>query len=229
MARVFILVEGETEEDFVNEILAPHLYHKGYQAVTVKLMGNARQRNRRGGIKGWTAVRQEIIRYLNTDPSIYISTMADYYALPKGGNNGWPGRFESPAQLHSNKAKYVENALKKDISDGLSPLASNRFIPYVMMHEFEGLLFSDCQAFARSIGHEDLIPALQSIRDKYDSPEEINDSPETHPSKRIIDLVPEYEKPLYGNLAAMEIGLSALRKECPGFDRWLKRLEDAAQ
>ena len=61
MVRVFVLVEGETEEDFVNEVLAPYLYNKGFYSVTAKLMGNARQRDRRGGVKGWTAVRKEIV------------------------------------------------------------------------------------------------------------------------------------------------------------------------
>ncbi len=53
MARLFILVEGETEETFVNELLAPHLYRKGYEAVSAKLMGNARLRSQRGGVRGW--------------------------------------------------------------------------------------------------------------------------------------------------------------------------------
>jgi hypothetical protein len=81
------------------------------------------------------------------------------------------------------------------------------FVPYIMMHEFESLLFSDCQQFTSAIGREDLSPKLQAIRDKYNSPEEINDSPQTHPSQRILDLMPDYQKPLYGNLAAMQIGI----------------------
>ena len=151
--------------------------------------------------------------------------MVDYYALPQSGNNQWPGRLESQFQVHRHKASYVEKALKNDICRTVSSLDSCRFIPYIMMHEFEGLLFSDCQTFAQSIGREDLIEAFQSIRDAYDSPEDINDSEETHPSKRILNLVPEYQKPLYGNLAAIDIGLSTFRRECPGFRRWLEKLE----
>ena len=37
--------------------------------------------------------------------------------------------------------------------------------------------------------------------------------------------MPNYQKPLMGNLAALEIGIHAIRRECPHFEEWLKRLE----
>ena len=54
-----------------------------------------------------------------------------------------------------------------------------RFIPFVMMHEFEALLFSDCESFSRAIGRPELSAKLQSIRNQFPSPEEIDDSPIT--------------------------------------------------
>lgn len=101
----------------------------------------------------------------------------------------------------------------------------DRFIPFVMMHEFEGLLFSDCERFSRGIGRPDLAEALQAVRDEFASPEEINDSPITAPSKRLEQLVLDYEKPLLGTLAVLEIGLDAIRRECPHFREWLLSLE----
>ena len=112
-----------------------------------------------------------------------------------------------------------------EIEIAMGSFRQARFIPYVMMHEFEGLLFSDCRRFGAGIGREDLIPELQSIRDQFGTPEEINDSPITAPSKRILNLVPGYQKPLLGSLAALEIGLEAIRGQCPFFNRWLARLE----
>ena len=76
----------------------------------------------------------------------------------------------------------------------------NRFVPYVMMHEFEALLFSDCEQFGRGIGRPDLAASFQGIRDQFASPEEIDDSPETAPSKRVESLVAGYQKPLLGGL-----------------------------
>ena len=95
MVRLLILVEGETEETFVKEVLSPHLYTNGFHSISAKLMGNARNRNRRGGIRGWPTVRDEIIKHLNHDQALFISIMVDFYALPGGENrsNAWPGRF----------------------------------------------------------------------------------------------------------------------------------------
>ena len=100
-----------------------------------------------------------------------------------------------------------------------------RFLPLVMMHEFEAMLFSDCEAFGKAIGRCDIIPDLQRIRDSFPNPEEIDDSPETAPSKRIEALYPGYEKPLMGTLATLQIGLDRIRAECPHFRGWLERLE----
>ena len=98
---------------------------------------------------------------------------------------------------------------------------AGRFVPYVMMHEFEALLFSDCEGFARGIDRPEAAVSLQAIRDGFASPEEIDDSPETAPSKRVESLVSGYQKPLMGALAALEIGLGAMRRECPHFGAWL--------
>ncbi len=224
MVRLLILVEGETEETFVNEVLSPHLYTNGFHSISAKLMGNARNRNRRGGIRGWSTVKDEIVRHLNRDQALYVSIMVDYYALPGGENkpNAWPGRLQASSLSFSKKAQYIEAKLAEDISKSVD---TKRFIPYIMMHEFEGLLFSDCKKFADSVARSDLAKEFQAIRDAYSSPEEINDSPQTHPSKRIKDLMPRYEKPLFGNLAAIDIGLSSFRAECPGFRCWLEKLE----
>ena len=101
----------------------------------------------------------------------------------------------------------------------------SRFVPYVMMHEFEALLFSDCVTFASAIARPRLAAEFQQIRDGFNSPEEIDDTPGGAPSKRIETLVPGYQKPLMGTLAALEIGLPKMRTECPHFERWLARLE----
>ena len=64
MARLLVHVEGETEETFVNEVLTPHLHRHGYEKVAARLVGNARLRERRGGIRAWTSVKADIIRHL---------------------------------------------------------------------------------------------------------------------------------------------------------------------
>ena len=64
-----------------------------------------------------------------------------------------------------------------------------------------------------------------AITVEFDTPEDINDSPTTAPSKRIKRLIPSYRKRLDGPPLAAEIGLNGIRSECPRFDAWLHRLE----
>lgn len=226
MARLHIHVEGETEETFVNEILRPHLYSRGYAKVSARLVGNARQRDRRGGIRGWSAVRIDILNHLKEDRACLETTMVDYYALPQTGASAWPGRKAAGHLPYAQKAATVENALLQDVCQEMGGAFNpDRFIPFVMMHEFEGLLFSDCERFSRGIGRPELAAQFQSIRDQFSSPEEIDDSPITAPSKRVERLVEGYQKPLLGALAILEIGLDSIRGECPHFHEWMSRLE----
>jgi hypothetical protein len=226
MARLLIHVEGETEETFVNEVLAPHLHQYAYAKVSARLLGNARQRDRRGGIRAWTSVRTDILNHLKEDTECVATTLVDYYALPQNGPKAWPGRALAGTLPFVQKAQCVEDALLKNVAEELgSSFDARRFIPYVMMHEFEGLLFSDCASFAGAIGQPNLTPQLQAIRNAFASPEEINDSPVTAPSKRVSALIAGYEKPLFGTLAVLAIGLEVIRRECPHFRGWLERLE----
>lgn len=226
MTRLLVHVEGETEESFVNEVLQAHLLKCGYETVSARLVGNARLRSKRGGIRAWPAVRGDITRHLKEDPNCIATTMVDFYALPQSGNRAWPGRAAASLAHSANKSSIVCNALASDLASTMGKKFNpSRFVPYVVMHEFEGLLFSDCSAFGKAIGRSDLIDDFKNIRNQYATPEEINDSPITAPSKRVEALVKGYEKPLLGTLAALEIGLQKIRKECPSFNNWLVQLE----
>lgn len=225
MSRLLVHVEGETEETFVNEVLAPHLYDQGYSIVSARLIGNARQRDRRGGIRSWPSVRGDIIKHLREDPKCRSTTMVDYYGLPSTGTRAWPGRDHAATLPFEQRASVVEEAILDDVRGDLGGTALDRFIPFVMMHEFEGLLFSDCEKFSHAIGRPELAAGLQSIRGQFNSPEEINDSPLTCPSARVRELIPGYQKPHFGLLAVLEIGLDGIQRECPHFRDWLARLD----
>jgi Domain of unknown function (DUF4276) len=225
MARLLIHVEGQTEEGFVNELLRDYLVGIGYESVGARIIGNARLRQRRGGIRPWPSVRKDIINHLKQDVGCLATTMVDFYGLPRSGEAAWPGCNTATIGT-SQKAELVEAALAADIAEQAGEqINPTRFIPFVVVHEFEGLLFSDCAAFARGVGRTDLESHFNQIRNAFATPEDINDSPDTCPSRRVTDLVPGYEKPLFGTLAALEVGLIRIRAACPHFDRWLRRLE----
>jgi hypothetical protein len=226
MPRLLIHVEGQTEEGFVNEVLRDHLVARGYHAVEARIVGNARLRERRGGIRAWSSVKMDIARHLKEDPGCVATTLVDYYGLPQGEGRAWPGRARAATLPAPEKARCVEDAVLADLAATMGRrFAAGRFIPFVVMHEFEALLFSDCAAFSRGIGRPDLETGFQDIRNQFSTPEEIDDSPVTAPSKRVEALVPGYEKPLLGALAILEIGLARIRGECPHFNAWLTRLE----
>jgi hypothetical protein len=226
MARLLVHVEGQTEEDFVNELLRDHLVNRGYESVSARIVGNARLRRRRGGIRGWPSVRKDIVNHLRQDPNCIATTMVDFYRLPRRGDGAWPGRAEATGPTARRKGSCVQAALSRDLSGEMGrSFDPKRFVPFVVMHEFEGLLFSDCAAFGQGIGRPELEPNFRLIRDDFETPEDINDSPISAPSKCVERLVPGYEKPLFGALAAMEIGLVRIRAECPHFDGWLRQLE----
>lgn len=228
MPRLLVLVEGETEEDFVKEVIRVHLVSRGYDSVSARLFGNARLRSRRGGIRPWQSARQDILRHLKQDSGCVVTSMVDYFGLPHSGERAWPGRADAAVvATTAMKASIVATALADDIASAMSWSSSKRmrFVPFVVMHEFEGLLFSDCQGLAGAIGRPGLSARLQAIRDEFQTPEDINDSAATAPSKRLQALVPGYQKRLSGVQAAIAIGLPNIRAACPQFSGWIAALE----
>jgi Domain of unknown function (DUF4276) len=101
MKRLLIHVEGQSEETFVNEVLSEYLLDHGYSSISARIVGNARQRARRGGIKAWSAVRDDISNHLKEDVGCISTTMVDYYALPATGPKAWPGREAANILPHS--------------------------------------------------------------------------------------------------------------------------------
>lgn len=113
---------------------------------------------------------------------------------------------------HLKKVEAMERSIASDIND-------RRFIPYIQLHEFEALLFSAPDGF-KMYFDDNISEEIQGIIDSFENPEEINSSPETAPSKRLIRIIPEYDKVLYGNIVALEIGLPVILEKCPRFRTW---------
>jgi len=226
MTRLLVHVEGQTEQSFVNEFLRGHLLTSGYHDVRSRLAGNPFKQ--RGGIRSWDETKRGILAHLKEDREVISAVMVDYYGLPLD----WPGRKEAPSKGSSlAKADHIESALLADIAAAMGPkFNSKRFVPLIAMHEFEALLFSDPDRFASGIERPDLAAEFHTIRRECGGcPEDINDSADTAPSKRILKVFPRYDKPLYGPLAAIAIGLPTIRQECSHFNSWLEQLESIVE
>jgi hypothetical protein len=217
MTRLNIIVEGPTEETFVRELLAPHLGQHGVFA-TARSVETGRRKGRifRGGVVGYEKVRKDIVSWLKQDSAALVSTMFDYYALPEDFPK--PDTLKGGLPVHQ-WVTQLEQALTEDIGD-------TRFVPYIQLHEFEALLFSDVEKTGSALGATpEQVEQLRRIRAAFETPEHINDSPETAPSKRLLQLFPGYDKPVFGSLALGRMGLPAIRQSCPHFASWLTRLE----
>ncbi len=216
MTRVYLLVEGQTEETFVRELLAPHYARMGLYLTPI-LVGTSP--GHKGGIVGYAKVRPQIERLCKRDRDAYVTTMFDLYALP----GDFPGKT-SPQWQHQqtgvNKAALVEKELAADIGQ-------RNFIPYIQVHEFEALMFVEPKRF-EEWADKHVVCKLQDIA-ATSAPEDINDHPDTAPSKRILAAMPAYQKTVHGPLIACDIGLDAMREACPHFAAWLERLDALVQ
>ena len=218
MIRVHIICEGQSEEMFVNEILAEAFLPLDICLIPA-LIGKP---GHKGGNVKFERLLVDVRARLLNDRTAYCTTFFDFYGL----SEDFPGKAQAKAKTSmQKKADCLLAAFTKELQEEIGEDPLRRFIPYIQMYEFEGLLFSDPARLAQGINQNDLGDDLQRIKDLFDSPEEINNSPMTAPSKRIEKLYSAYEKPIHGSLAAIEIGLDIIRKECQRFDAWLKQLE----
>ncbi|MDR4499524.1 MAG: DUF4276 family protein [Candidatus Scalindua sp.] len=214
-----MLVEGQTEESFVKRVLQEHLlkYHVSLIPIIVSTKRVKSGPDFKGGIVSYKRIRRDILRLLNDSSAELVTTMFDLYGLP----NDFPGRSEARGAPQE-KVRFVEEAFKNDIDN-------RRLLGYLSLHEFEGLLFSSPSIIARTLNAQDRENEINRIRNSFSSPEEINDNPETAPSKRLLDIFPRYEKVFYGATIAHRIGINTMRSECHHFNEWITVLENLGE
>ena len=206
MIRVGIVVEGRTELEFVRKALANHVVEYGV-LVTPVLIG---RRGRTGGNVTVERLATDMAALSHNHDA--VTTLVDFY--------GFRRRPTDDVEVLERQINSAYDAMPH------AALPNDRVFSYVQRHEFEALLFSDVSAFARVPDiPRNAASALADIRAQFASPEDINDSPDTAPSKRILRAFPNYDKVADGSDVAAGVGLEAMRRECPRFAAWLTRLE----
>ena len=217
MARVLILAEGYTEELFVKRILAPYLLPRNiFPQVTIihtrKVQDAA---DFKGGRVTWGKVAPLLKRLLHDQDAALITTCFDFYGLHKD----FP---KSKAGDCYKKVRELEDWVSQKFND-------LRLHPYFSLHEFEAMMFVRPEELASQTDRQDILSKLQEVKAGCSSPEEINDHPETAPSRRIKKLIPDYKKTAHGISVIQNVGLDAIRAECPHFNEWLTKLESVGQ
>ena len=171
MIRLNIVVEGQTEESFVRDVLAPHL-------ATLEIWVRARcaQTGRkrgivfRGGIVSYTKLRRDLALWMSEDhkPEAYFSTMVDLYRLPVD----FPG-YETASKITEvqSRAVALEKSFREDVAH-----PRGHFIPHVQPYEFEALLLARPDLFARRFpGREKAVSSLCRLVESFGCPECVND------------------------------------------------------
>jgi hypothetical protein len=217
--RALILVEGQTEERFVKDMLAPAFFEKElFFSATILVTKRVKDGpNFKGGVTSFAKFRNDLQRLLGGARDALVTTMLDYYGLPVD----FPGMATRPAGATTaeQRVEHVEEAMRQDFG------APPNFIPFLALHEFEAWLFASATELPLVIAENHKQPQFAAIRASVATPEEINDRPEFAPSKRIQMLFPGYRKTLHGPTAAVRIGLDRIRGECPHFHQWMSKLE----
>ena len=214
MKQVLIYCEGQTEEGFIHHVLVPYFAQMDiYGTPIIHRTKKNSAMSYRGGVSGYEAIRREL-DMLCYNPNAVITTMFDYYQMPKDT----PGIDCSEPDIYK-RMEIIEAAVNQDI--GHSNLIFN-----LMLHEFESLLFSEPQAFSL-IAKQNIVSEIQKIRNRFPTPEHINHSVETAPSKRILRLIPNYSKTRQGVLIAKNIGIQQMLTECKHFSDWIEKIKNA--
>lgn len=222
MIRVHVICEGQTEETFIRDVIAPILANQNI-FITARLIQTSK--GHKGGALNYDRVKRFVTNCLKEDSNTVITTFFDLYAL----HNQFP-EYQQCLEITDvyQKVVQLEQAFKYDIAQGNTSF-SQRFIPYIQPYEFEGLLFTDIEKLTslESTWHNVAVK-LQTVRDQFATPEHINDGYETKPSARVENhlIQPKYRKSLHGVLAIESIGIDQLLTECKHFQQWYQQLNN---
>ena len=225
MANIFLIVEGETEEQFYKNqlqksFLLPDGIYRHY--FTVRLIPNKRgvySRAGSGGQVSYDSCVDIVRRFLRQATHCELVVLIlDYYGL----NNTFKSHLSSEHQTLEEKTKAIQERLEAEIN-------SPKFKFRLQVHEFEAYLFSDPEVVVSHFGEREKLSELNTILENFDNnPEAINDDPKTKPSKRLEVIFPSFEKgKLTDGLPITEkIGILKIRDKCSNF-RELCELFDA--
>lgn len=223
MKRLYLTVEGQTEQAFAVDVLQPHLAAFNVMVVKPRLTGLHPRRKGKipegGLLSTFKHSLGDVRRWLQEDKSsdVRFSTMIDLYSLP----GDFPGYDEamSSTDPHS-QAEELEKSLAVELND-------HRFIPYLQVHEFEALVLSAPEKLGdwfEGVNRE--VQHLVAECNEYDSPELINYGQHSHPKARLKKYVADYHQNIHGPLITKDIGLTHIRESCQHFNNWLTTLED---
>src|SRR5437899_2564220 len=134
MKRVLMLVEGPTEDRFVKDILRPHLEDRGATPISTILTTKKVKSGPdfKGGVQSFQQVENDLRRLLRDTVAALVTAMFDFYVFPKDFS-GWS---DVKSRQSHQRVTELEAAMNRHVNH-------TRFRAHLMLHEYEGMLFSD--------------------------------------------------------------------------------------
>jgi hypothetical protein len=200
-------------------VLRPHLVP---YRVFASAIGLDNSLAKGGGTIAYNTLRRNIKGMVGSSREHqWVTTMIDLYALPRD----YPGWERVAKETGVARAQRIEAGMT-------DALPNSRFLPFVMVHEFEALVLVDVDRIPSAFPDGEAACAPKRLRQLIGNlaPEDVDDGPATAPSKRIIEVLPAYRnmKAIAGPQITGAIGMAALRAACPHFGQWVALLEGLA-
>ena len=207
MIRVGISVEGQTEMEFCKKVLTPFFRNHNIELTPI-VVATSRDKcgtKHKGGCINIDRIRSEVTKLLHSFD--YVTTFYDFY-----------GFDDRPTDDIDELEKIIDELFE-----------STNFIPYVQQYEFETLLFSKPEYYEDYFGDGRVTKKMKQIITEFqDDIEQINDSPQTAPSKRLEQLFDEvgepYDKVFHGEGFAGDIGIESIRAKAKRFNEWVEKI-----
>lgn len=221
MKKFFIVTEGQSETNFVNRVMVPYFASRCILLpITVVTKTDSRHgKTYKGGVANYGQIRNTLLKTLASaakNTNTYVTTMFDFYRLPADV----PGVSVAEKEKDPyDKVHIIEQEILKKEGYG-----GNFFFPYIELHEFEAMIFSDITKLEEAYFEEDLT-ALKECVKAQSNPELINGGAETAPSKRIINCINCFDKANVGVDVLEKIGIENISGKCLHFAEWMKCIE----
>jgi Domain of unknown function (DUF4276) len=221
MKHLYIIVEGKTELEFVNRLLIPYFVSRGLkthiQGLPIDMKGGGH------GFNNIEHFRKTIRPLLSHENAPFITTMIDHYGI--NSEKKLPDYLNCIKEIDVEKRIVcMENSLNQAVQ---SIKAYDFFIPNIMRHEMETLLFAHPES-GFDLENDGIKQAVLDICNQFPNIEDINSTPQGAPSKRLEKVFEKFGKKYNKGADAVDIaelsGIEIILERCPRFKNWVEQL-----
>lgn len=226
MKHLYIIVEGETELEFVNRILIPYFISKGLithiQGLMITMKGGGH------GVNNIEHFKKTLKPLLSNENEPIITTMIDHYGINS--------QKKIPNYTYCIREINVEDrisCMEQSLVNVVNSIKEYRyFIPNIVRHEMETLLFADPQK-GFELEKDEIREDVLKICTEIPNIEDINCTPQGAPSKRLIQIYKNYNQKYSKIAVGVDIaeltGIETILQKCPRFKSWIDKLIQIAK